>query len=328
MGGPGGGSDTTDIQSDVRLQLEYWNGHNYQIVPNAYNFGSDTAEGINNTLSQFSYYQKDGTISARIQPGAGQLSELYDQSQIGIINITSPLDSGTLYVTNASDPNPSAWQIPFVSGEVTVTLYPGFYDLQLYNQSGELFDQGNFTISAGQILYLRTPFSPATHNVAAISAVSAKTVIGKGFSDNVTVLVADKGNYAETFNVTTYANSTVIGTQQVSLNAPDQTTLTFTWNTTGFTYGNYTISAYAWPVPGENNTADNNFTGGVVTVTIPGDINGDGTVDVYDTILLSAAFGSKLGSPNWNPNADINGDGIVDIYDVIIQSGNFNQNYP
>jgi len=328
LGGPGGGSDTTDLQSDILLQLEYWNGHNYQIVPDAYNFGSDTAEGINNALPQPAYYPTNGTIGAEIMPGAGQLGELYDQSQIGIINITSPLNSGTLYVTNASDSNATAWQIPFVGGEVAATLYPGYYNLQLYNQYGTLFDQGNFTVSAGQILYLQTPLSPATHDVAVISAVSAKTVIGKGFGDNVTVQVADEGDYAETFNVTTYANSTAIGTQQVSLNATDQTTLTFIWNTTSFVYGNYTISAYAWPVPGENNTTNNSFTGGIVTVTIPGDINGDGTVDIYDAILESIAFGSSPSSPNWNPNADINGDGIVDIYDAIILSAYFNQHYP
>ncbi|MGD0979447.1 MAG: thermopsin, partial [Candidatus Bathyarchaeia archaeon] len=191
LGGPGGGANTTDIQSDVQLQLEYWNGHNYEMVPNAYNFG-ETAEGSDNVLTAFSCYPGNGTIFAEILPGAGQLGELYNQSQIGTINITSPLTSGTLYITSASDPNATAWQIPFVNEEVTVTLYPGYYDLQLYNQYGQLFDQGNFTVSGGQILNLQTPLSPATHNIAAISAVSAKTVIGKGFSDNVTVLVADK----------------------------------------------------------------------------------------------------------------------------------------
>jgi hypothetical protein len=167
LGGRSAGYNTTDIKSDVRLQLEYWNGHNYQIVPNAYNFGSDTLEGINNTLSQFSYYPKNGTINARIQPGVGQLGELYDRSQIGIINITSPLTSGILYITNASDPDSNAWKIPFVSREVAVTLYPGRYGLQLYNQSsGQLFDQGNFTVIAGQTLYLEAPFRPFSVTVS------------------------------------------------------------------------------------------------------------------------------------------------------------------
>ncbi|MGD0979309.1 MAG: thermopsin family protease [Candidatus Bathyarchaeia archaeon] len=157
LGGPGGGLNVADVQSDVQLQLEYWNGHNYEMVPNAYNFGSDTSEGIDNVLSGFSHYPENGTIFAEILPGAGQLGELYDESQIGIINITSPLDSGTLYVTDASNPNATAWQIPFVDGDVTVTLYPGSYDLGLYNQYGQLFDQRNFTVSGGQILYLQTP---------------------------------------------------------------------------------------------------------------------------------------------------------------------------
>ena len=328
LGGPGGGSDTKDIESNVLLQLEYWNGHNYQIVPNAYNFGSDTAEGISNTLSQSPYNQKNGTVSARIVPGAGQLGELYDQSQIGIINITSPLNSGTLFVNNASDPNATAWQIPFIGGQVTVTLYPGYYNLQLYYLYGQLFDQGNFTVSAGQILNLQTPLGLGTHDVAAISAVSAKTVVGKGFSDNLTVQVADKGDYAETFNVTAYANSTVIGTQQISLNATDQTTLTFTWNTSGFAYGNYTVSAYAWPVPGENNTADNNFTGGSVKVAIPGDVDGNGRINMDDVVSLCKAFASTIGMPNYVANCDIDNNGRIEVGDIITALHDFGQHYP
>ena len=142
--------DATDVLSDVQLQLEYWNGHNYQIVPNAYNFGSNTAEKIDNVLSGFSHYSGNGKIFAEILPGAGQLGQLYNQFQTGVINITSPLTSGTLYVTDASDPNATAWQIPFVDGKVTVTLYPGHYSLRLYDQAGRLFDERNFTVSAGQ----------------------------------------------------------------------------------------------------------------------------------------------------------------------------------
>jgi hypothetical protein len=323
MGGLASGNSTTDIQSDVQLQLEYSNGHNYATVPNAYNFGSNTAERIDNVTSEFSHCPENGTIIARTQAGAGQLGELYNQSQTGIIDVTLPLTSGTLYVTNASDPKGIAWQIPFVNGEVTVTLFPGYYNLQLYGQQGQLFDKGNFTVDAGKVLSLQTPLSPATHNVAVISVASAKNVIAKGFSDNVTVLVANRGGNAETFSVTAYVNGTVIGTQQVSLNATDQTIITFTWTTKGSVYGNYTMSAYAWPVQGETYIADNTFTGGTVYAGIPGDVNGDGKVNVLDAILLSNSFFAKPGSSNWNGNADVNGDGVVDILDAIILANNF-----
>jgi parallel beta-helix repeat protein len=61
------------------------------------------------------------------------------------------------------------------------------------------------------------------------------------------------------------------------------------------------------------------------TLSLPllGDINADGTVDIFDAITLSSAFGSKPGNTNWNPKADINSDGVVDIYDAIILANNY-----
>jgi hypothetical protein len=166
------------------------------------------------------------------------------------------------------------------------------------------------------------------HDVAVTNVTTSKTVVGQGYDVDVTVTAADLGDYPETFNVTVYANTTVIASQNVTLSGGNSTDITFTWNTTGFAYGNYTISAYAWPVPGETNTANNNFTGGAVRVTIPGDLNGDGTVDIYDAIILASAYGSTPGSPNWNPNADILGDGIVDIYDAIALAAHYGQSIP
>jgi len=207
-------------------------------------------------------------------------------------------------------------------------LYPGYYDLQLCNQYGQLFDEGNFTVSTGQVLNLQTPLSSATHKVAIIGALSTKTVIGKGFGGNVTVLVADTGDYDETFNVTIYANSTAIGTEQVSLNATERAALTFIWNTTDSAYGNYTLSGYAWPVPGETNTTDNNFTGSSVTLSIPGDLDGDFKVSRQDLAVLANAYGSKPGDSNWNPNADINNDGKVSLQDLVILAQRYGQDNP
>jgi hypothetical protein len=70
------------------------------------------------------------------------------------------------------------------------------------------------------------------------------------------------------------------------------------------------------------------MTGGSVVVTIPGDINGDGTVNILDAIQMSNAFLATPSSSNWNPNADINGDNVVNILDAIILSNHFLQHYP
>jgi hypothetical protein len=172
-----------------------------------------------------------------------------------------------------------------------------------------------------------------THDVAVTNVASSKTVVGQGFNANITVTVADQGNYTETFNVTAYANTTSVASQNVTLASGTSTTLTFTWNTTGFAYGNYTLSAYAWPVPGETNTANNNCTGGWVIVSIPCDITGpkgwpDGTVNMRDIALVARAFGSMPGSSNWNPNADFNNDGRIDMKDIALIARHFGSTDP
>lgn len=166
------------------------------------------------------------------------------------------------------------------------------------------------------------------HDVAVTTVWFPKTVLGQGYAQNITVNVTDTGDYTETFGVTAYANRTLIQTANVTVTSGNSETVIFTWNATGLTYGNYAISAYAWPVSGETNIADNNLTGGMVYVGIPGDVNGDGTVNKLDAAAIENAFFATLGSSSWNTNADINGDGVVNILDAIILSNNFLRHYP
>lgn len=139
----------TFTQSDVRLRLEYWNGHNYQMVTNAYNFGSMTAESATNASSRTSHHADNGTIFADFRTGNGSLGVLYTENVTGTINMKAP-SSGVLCVVNATS-GTSESKYDFLDGEVTINIYPGYYNLRLY-QNGFYFDQGNFTISAGQKL--------------------------------------------------------------------------------------------------------------------------------------------------------------------------------
>lgn len=55
-----------------------------------------------------------------------------------------------------------------------------------------------------------------------------------------------------------------------------------------------------------------------------GDINGDGVVDIYDIVLATVAYGSKLGDPHWNPRADIAPPwGVINIYDIVTIASNY-----
>jgi len=173
-----------------------------------------------------------------------------------------------------------------------------------------------FTLSTHEIAI---QFGPAD-DVAVTNVMSSKTVVGQGYSLRINITLANPGSYTETFNVTAYANTTIIATlTNITLTSGNSTTITFTWNTTGFAKGNYTISAIADTVPGETDTADNSLTDGWIVVTVIGDINGDFKVDIKDLVLVIKYFGSYPGSVKpWNPNADINCDNKVDIKDLVL----------
>jgi len=61
----------------------------------------------------------------------------------------------------------------------------------------------------------------------------------------------------------------LLGTQEIAFPSRNSTVITFVWDTTGSVKGNYAVWAYAWPVPGETDTADNTFTNGWILVTLP-----------------------------------------------------------
>lgn len=56
---------------------------------------------------------------------------------------------------------------------------------------------------------------------------------------------------------------------------------------------------------------------------IPGDVDGDRTVNAYDLSDLSKAYGSEDGDSNWNAKCDFNTDGKVGVYDLFDQGRNY-----
>jgi hypothetical protein len=190
------------------------------------------------------------------------------------------------------------------------------------------------------------------HDIAVTNVTSPKKVIFQGFCGNVTTTIANNGNFSENVNVTvTAVNSTgsfAIGNFiNVPLNNGTSADLALTWNTTTFAKGNYTLFASADPVPGETNTADNNFTDSWVILPMLGDLTGgtsnvwdfvpDGKCDGKDVSVVAKCFGSYPGcSPPliWNANCDITGltfglpDGTVDGRDVSLVAKHFGEHNP
>ncbi len=110
------------------------------------------------------------------------------------------------------------------------------------------------------------------------------------------------------------------GTQRgVKLYSGIQTTLTLTWNTTGFAKGNYTVSANATTVSGEIDIADNSYTDGTVRVNMVGDVAPPfGTVNILDILYVAVHFGAEIPEPRYDPNADVDCNGVINILDILV----------
>jgi len=158
------------------------------------------------------------------------------------------------------------------------------------------------------------------HDVAVTSVAPDKAVIYQEQIVSIDVTVYNKGTYNETFTVSCYANTTLIGSRLVkNLTVETQATLAFTWNTLGNVSGIYVLKATATEVPYDYYPDDNSFSDGTIRLRLLGDIDDNGVVDIIDLFELGEAYGA-MGppepSPNWNPDADLNGDNIVNALDL------------
>jgi hypothetical protein len=167
---------------------------------------------------------------------------------------------------------------------------------------------------------------PVVHDIAVTSIVSNSTIVFRGRTVMINVTVLDDGNFTETFNVTLYYNITaneIVGTQNVTLSVGESKTVSFLWNTMGVAYSpNYTLTAFA-DLPGDATPADNTLSLGHIKVTIVGDVNGDGTVNILDIVMATSIYGSRRGSAKYNPICDIRNDGVIDILDIVSITRNY-----
>jgi len=242
----------------------------------------------------------------------GNISETFD--------VKAYYDSNVIGIQTVVDLNPNDEESPLFKWNTT-GVTPGIYTIK--GEASQVPDEFNITNNVyvdGSI-----QIKKLIRDVAVVSVSAVPTVVYQGENVNITVTVRNKGNLTETFNVLIYYGSSNIGSVNVEDLAPnEELTFMYVWNTKGFpACTNYTINVEATPVPEETNLADNYMIDGHVKIKIPGDINGDGTVDIKDIAIVAIAFGSFPGHPRWNPQADLYKDGKIDIRDIAIVARNF-----
>ena len=161
-------------------------------------------------------------------------------------------------------------------------------------------------------------------------SLGTATIYGNIYSD-----LPQNGGYPycseklATFTITSTGSQGLVTSEYTSPNALDQIPGTYEMSLklpNEGRVGNYTIfvSAYYYGLQDVENTQ--------FEVDLIGDINGDGYVELLDFFLLSQAFGSYPGRPNWDPRCDIypwpDGDGYVELMDFYLASQHFGDHIP
>ena len=149
---------------------------------------------------------------------------------------------------------------------------------------------------------------------------------------NYTLKVTNTGNMQDTITLEASAEvgieSSVLGTlseNSIELEAGTSAEVTLTVSGDQLTtHGDYTIIVTA--TSGTNNM----ITAEIITITViemppppptPWDVNGDGTVNIQDLVLVAGQFGQTGASLK----EDINGDGIVNVLDLVLVSSHFGE---
>jgi len=148
---------------------------------------------------------------------------------------------------------------------------------------------------------------------------------------NIAVTVSNLGDFVQSFSATltvTNTTSTGMGTLAGTLAAGSSANVVFSWNTTGFKPGRYTVSAVVLSNATETagNTGDESLSlKNQVWIMPLGDIDQDGSVNLIDVSVVFYDYGTSYtcGCSRWNPYADVNSNGVIDIIDAGVAARNY-----
>ena len=174
---------------------------------------------------------------------------------------------------------------------------------------------------------LMQTFPWVPHDIGVAGVTLPKTVVEQGLNLPINITVFNYGSNSESFNITVHANTTLIHETKLTLTSGNYTTIPFTWNTTEWAKGNYTIIIYAVPVPNERELSDNTFTI-IVYLACFCDVDANGKVEAKDIALIISAYmktekSSGWYAPTWYSNYDVDCNGKVEAKDIAYAIANY-----
>ena len=230
--------------------------------------------------------------------------------------VTPPAENLYFASTPATSPNCVGW-----SGATQLTSGQDSGPAALQNSDHNIWVFYNSLLASGyQILYEKTSTPITGVNDVGVRSLSATpSLVRSSYPVNITTLVSNFGDSSETATLTLLANTTSMNTWSLNLRPGQSQTLYFNW-TSAQPWGRYRITAGLISIsPSENlaNQGDDSLAFGPLRVSPPGDVNGDGAVNILDLALIAFCFNqTPLPGTTCNQYVDVNHDGKINILDL------------
>ena len=152
-GGPGDGYQTTLTgATGLDFDLQWWNGHNLEAIPNAVDHGEATAEGISN-VAVAEGSDGFGAPTATGSTGGGTLGTLWSQSTLATVEVSVLPGSSTGTLSTGGSP------VTFQGGFVEEVVLPGSVSLTV-TVGTHSYSLGGPVLAAGEALTLEVGGEP------------------------------------------------------------------------------------------------------------------------------------------------------------------------
>jgi hypothetical protein len=188
------------------------------------------------------------------------LSVYYNSSSIWI-----PIETLPVTLTPGSQESVAfSWNTSSVSaGLYQISAYGALPD----NETNPSGTHGRWFVDG--FVQVMTPLPRVIHDIGITSIRLATHSVYIGGVVDIYVTVKNNGTATESFGLSTYYNSSLIETLQISALTPgSQESVAFSWNTSSVSAGFYQISASA-PLAGDPSPGDNTLIDGFVQVMTP-----------------------------------------------------------
>jgi len=160
--------------------------------------------------------------------------------------------------------------------------------------------------------------------VSEVTTLKYERIIAKPYDLDFNVTVVNDGGTPETFNLTVSAESAegvdpILYEEEIILPSGEHVTISLSFVTAVEEYGVYRLDVTI-------DTTGHTWTSWIIIV-LPGDVDADRDVDIYDVVAVCGVYGLTIGDPGFDPDKDIIPNGVIDIYDVVLLCGNYGAIY-